>query len=131
MIVADTNLISYLLIDGYQTDTARAVREKDPVWMAPPLWRSEFLNVLATMVRLERMDVASALAAWELGLDLLRRREAEPQGRRVLMASAEYGISAYDAQFVVTASDLGVPLVTWDRTLVERCPGSAVSAAGF
>jgi predicted nucleic acid-binding protein len=39
--------------------------------------------------------------------------------------------SAYDAQFVVAAADLGVPLVTYDRRILNACPGLAVSADHF
>jgi hypothetical protein len=51
VIDADTNLVAYLLIDGDATPQARAAWQKDPDWILPPLWRSEFLNVLATSVR--------------------------------------------------------------------------------
>ena len=44
MIVADTNLLIHLLVDGPNTRTAMEVREKDPDWRAPFLWRSEFRN---------------------------------------------------------------------------------------
>lgn len=51
MIVADTNLIGYLAIQGIHTPKARTAYGRDAIWMVPPLWRSEFLNVLVTSVR--------------------------------------------------------------------------------
>ncbi len=44
MIVADTNLIAYRLIEGEQTELALAVWAKEPEWFVPPLWRHEFLS---------------------------------------------------------------------------------------
>ena len=35
MIVADTNLLIHLLVDGPNTETAMDVRQKDPDWRAP------------------------------------------------------------------------------------------------
>ena len=51
MIVADTNLIVYLFITGDQTPLAQKVLEKDPNWIVPVLWQSEFRNVLAAYIR--------------------------------------------------------------------------------
>ncbi len=45
MIVVDTNVVAYFLIDGPQTPNAEHALIKDPDWFAPPLWRSEFHNV--------------------------------------------------------------------------------------
>ncbi len=51
MIVADTNLIAYLLIPGQKTALAQAVFQQDPAWIAPFLWRSEFRNIPALYMR--------------------------------------------------------------------------------
>jgi predicted nucleic acid-binding protein len=131
MIVADTNLVSYLLIEGDRTEVARRVWARDPVWVLPTLWRSEFLNVLATMVRVGRLEAKEARTAWRRARDVFRGSEAEPDGEGVLDAAIEYGISAYDAQFVVVAETLDVPLVTFDEALSVACPGAAQSAESF
>ena len=131
MIVADMNLVAYLLIDGTRTEAARRVRMRDADWKLPPLWRSELLNVLATSVRASVLDADEALRAWEVALDLFGMCEMEPGGARVLMAALEYGISAYDAQFAVLAERLGVTLVSGDKRLCAACPAIAVSIEEF
>ena len=67
MIVADTNLIAYLLLPGPLTDRAGRVYERDPVWVAPPLWRSEFRNVLVLHVRTGRIPLPVAQEAFAEG----------------------------------------------------------------
>lgn len=56
MIVVDTNVIAYLMINGEFTDRAKKVFMKDPEWVAPVLWKYEFLNILATLVNTGRAD---------------------------------------------------------------------------
>ncbi len=131
MIVADTNLIAYLLIEGEGTEGARAVWAKDSRWMLPTLWRSELLNVLTTSVRAGVLTLAEAQKTWQVAVTTFNRSEVEPSGEDVLEAAAKRKLSAYDAQFVVAAADLEVPLVTYDRRLLEACPDLAVSAERF
>lgn len=131
MIVADTNLVAYLLIAGTWTDVARSVYRRDSDWRLPSLWRSEFLNVLATSVRARVLGRDTSLELWRLATAMFARCESEVDGEAVLRASLRWGISAYDAHFVVAAESLGVPLVTSDRRLLESCASLARSPEDF
>ena len=131
MIIADTNLIAYLLIEGEKTESARRVYQRDPEWRMPPLWRSEFLSVLATSVRAGVIDDAQALDAWRYAKDLFPSSELEPGGENVLRCAIEHGISAYDAQFVALAREHRLTLVTGDKKLCEVCSPIATSIDAF
>ncbi len=131
MIVADTNLVSYLIIDGEHTDAARAVWAKDPQWIVPPLWRSEFLSVLTVSVRHEILDEPQALQAWRVAVRLLLRSEREPGAEAVLSTAIGDGISAYDAHFVALARATSSSLVTGDKKLRRACGDVAISATEF
>jgi predicted nucleic acid-binding protein len=126
MIVSDTNLVAYLVIAGAHTSVARAVYCKDAHWVLPPLWRSEFLSVLAVAVRAKALTEAQGRAAWRSATDTFGASEREPNALLALSLAIQTGISAYDAQFVALAQALGTVLVTADRQLVRRCPESAV-----
>ena len=131
MIVAETNLVAYLLIEGEKTDLARAVWRVDARWMLPTLWRSEFLNVLTTTVRAKVLTLAEAHDIWNVAQTVFGQSEVEPSGDAVLETAATRKLSAYDAQFVVAAADLDVRLVTSDRRLLKACPDIAIAPETF
>lgn len=131
MIVADTNLIAYLLIEGEQTKAARNVWQRDPHWIVPTLWRSELLSVLTVSIRAGLFPPSEGLGLFQRSINLFGRSEREPDGEAVLLTALELGISAYDAQFVVTARDAKVKLVTSDRRLLKACPQIALSMDAF
>ena len=131
MIVADTNLISYLLIEGEQTEAARAVWGADPDWRMPPLWRAEFLMVLVLSTRAGVLDRDSALLAWRRATALFGACEIDPEGERVLAVALRDGLSAYDAQFVALAEDLGVYVVTADKGILRARPDLARAMGEF
>lgn len=131
MIVADTNLVAYLLMEGERTAAARRVYLRDPDWRLPPLWRSEFLNVLALSARAQVVSADGAAGLWLTATQLFGRSEVEPAGGRVLEAALARGITAYDAHFVVLAETLGAILVTGDRKLLPACGHVAVSIEDF
>lgn len=131
MIVADTNLISYLLIEGEHTALARKVWACDADWAMPPLWKSEFLSVLVVAARAGALNEEQTYLLWRRSRVFLNAIEVEPDGEQVLKIAIEQDISAYDAQFVAAATELGVPLVTADKRILAKCPDTAVSLQDF
>ena len=122
MIVADTNVIAYLLIPSPFTVMAEQVYAQNPEWVAPTLWRSEFRNVLSLYMRRSLLSLDQAVALQEEAEDLLQGREFEVISADVLSLARDSGCSAYDSEFVALARFLGVPLVTADRRLARAFP---------
>lgn len=117
MIVVDTNVITYLFVPGDRTSAAEALRRRDAEWAAPLLWRSEFRNVLATLVRLGRVELPVAQAMQAQAEQLLAPLEFAVDSDTVLALAADSGCSAHDCEFVALAEYLDVPLVSADRQL--------------
>jgi len=125
VIVADTNVIAYLLIPSPFTAMAERVYARDPEWVAPTLWRSEFRNVLSLYMRRSLLSLDQAVALHDEADDLLRGHEFEVISADVLSLARDSGCSAYDCEFVALARFLGVPLVTADRRLAQAFPHHA------
>jgi predicted nucleic acid-binding protein len=131
VIVSDTNLIAHLYLEGEASPQARQVVLRDPDWAAPFLWKSEFRNTLIKCLRgrvLERDKAFMILGAAET---MMSGSEFDVASDDVLELAAASGCSAYDAEFVVLARDLRVPLVTTDQKLLEKFPETAVSPERF
>ena len=131
MIVADTNLIAYLLLGGNHLDAARAVYGRDHEWAAPVLWRSEFANVLARYLRRKEVSLAAAEEIYGVAEDLLHGREYFVPPARVLRLVTTTSCSAYDGEYVALAQILGARLVTADRDLLRAFPEVAISPDRF
>ncbi len=123
MIVVDTNVIAYSVLPGDHAELARRLGSRDPAWLAPSLWRREFRNVLATAMRLRKLPLSRALAAYAAAAELVEDAEAEPSVEECLEVAARGGVSAYDAEFVFVAERLDLVLVTADRKLARAFPG--------
>ena len=127
MIVVDTNLVAYAVVPGERTADALTIAERDPDWVAPALWRRELRNVLATLMRVRQLSLASAVKAFEAAERLVTDATIEPSTEECLRLAARGRVSAWDAEFVFVAEALGLPLVTADRRLVRAFPGRVVS----
>ncbi len=131
MIVADVNLLAYLLLGGPETELAQQILEKDPTWAAPVLWRSEFRNILAAFMRQRGLAITEAWQAQELAEGLVGAHEYTLGGERVLQLVAASPCSAYHCEYVALAEELQVPLVTWDREVLRHFPRIAVGPKEF
>lgn len=131
MIVADTNVIAYLLLPGGRQAAVRAAFRKDPDWRAPSLWRSEFCNVLALMMRQKGLGMSDALDLMEKAERLLGQAEYRVPSAQVLDLAARSGCTAYDCEFVALARELGVPLLTADKAVLKAFPVVALTPEAF
>ena len=131
MIVADTNLVAQLILNLDQTRKAQAVYRLESDWRMPSLWQHEFLNVLASYLRFDRIPIAPLLAAWNRALDVFGSAACEVDMPEALRIAGRCGISAYDAQYVALAQALNVPWVTEDRKLLRAVPHQALSISQY
>jgi predicted nucleic acid-binding protein len=127
MIVVDTNVMMHLLTGSGPGDRAAHLLAEDPEWAAPPILLSELRNVVLGFLRSDRVRRADAVEICEDAQEILRHRIATVPSPQVLDAAVECGLSAYDAEFVVLARRLGVPLVTTDEAILAGAPDVAVA----
>jgi predicted nucleic acid-binding protein len=127
VIVVDTNVLVYLYVRGQRTSEAEAVLARDPEWMAPILWRSEFRNTLTGLVRQRALQLSIVDEAERQ----LSGREYTVVSHRVLQLAARSGCSAYDCEFVALAQDLGTSLVTTDNQVLRAFPSLAIEPRAF
>jgi predicted nucleic acid-binding protein len=124
MIVADTNLIAYLMIEGDFTPQAELVYQFDSNWVAPYLWRSEFRNILALYLRKDYLSMAQTEA-------LMKNKEFELDSTSILKMIWESTLSSYDCEYVVLAKKLGVDLITNDQKILKSFPDFAISLENY
>src|SRR4030042_3549858 len=131
MIVVDSNIVTARNLTSSLTSEAKQVEEKDPVWIVAVLWRYEFQNILANAIKAKQIKPEQALDIWERVSNILIENECEPSASKVMDLVAQYGITAYDGQFIAVALEMGIPCVTEDRELQEKFPGIAISMNEF
>ena len=122
MIVVDTNLLAYLLLPCPKTELAELLLKRHPQWAAPPLWRSEFRNVLTGYLRRGMLQQSRAVALMLEAEETLVAHEEIVATERVLQLVSISNCSSYDCEFVAAAQQLDVPLVTEDRGILKTFP---------
>ena len=127
MIIVDTNIITYLFIEGESTVKAENALKKDSEWAAPILWRSEFRNVLAFYIRHQNLELDKAIKIMNAATHLMTENEYNVISLDVLQLTESSGCSAYNCEFVALAKDLGVSLITSDKKVLKAFPKYTIS----
>ena len=127
MIVVDTNVLVRFVVGDDGSAEAAALHAEDPEWAAPTILMSELRNVLLGHVRRGVLGPNQAISMCEDAARALGDRIDNVPHDRVIDTALECGLTAYDAEFVVLARTLGVPLATLDREILEGAPDVAVS----
>ena len=131
MIVADANVLAYFWLPGPFIAEAAACLKKDPEWVAPPLWRSEFRNILALYYRKGLLTIAEAKLAFQKAEKTMGSQDFPVTAEEVLDLVSQSKCTAYDCEYVALANRLGVKLVTKDAKLVKEFPHIAIDLEIF
>ena len=131
MIVADTNIVSYLLFPTQYSDSVDALYKIDSDWAAPILWKSEFRNVLALYLRKKIITLEKALQLQDAAESIMVNSEFDISSSRVLALVDESSCSSYDCEFIALAHHLDSQLVTQDKKVLRGFPTTAISVSDF
>lgn len=126
MVLVDTNILAYLLIEGDRTPAARALYARDPDWHSEAFILVEFSNILATYVRTHAMTHKQGTGLLAEAQTLMPRLTSLPHAKGLEVAT-EFGISACDARFIAVAKQMRVKLVTEDNKLRAAVPVWTIS----
>ena len=131
MIVVDTNVICYRWIASPNNAAAETALAKDPHWIAPLLWRSEFRNIMALAIRKRTLTINAARDIMHKAEATLVDSEFAVPSDAVLQLVARSNCTAYDCEFIALAYSEGVQLVTADRQILHEFPEVAISLEEF
>ena len=131
MIIADTNIISYLLLPTLYTDSVEKLYEIDPDWSAPILWKSEFRNVMALYLRKKIITLEKAIQLQDTAESIIIQNEYDISSAQVLALIDKSDCSAYDCEFIALANHFDKKLVTQDKKILREFPSTAISVSDF
>jgi predicted nucleic acid-binding protein len=131
MIVADANLVAYYYLPGPFQSLAQKIIKKDPVWFVPPIFVSEFRNILIGFIRSGQLHKKDALEFAAKVEFVFSQRMKGVSSAQVMELAYASGCSAYDAEYVALAQIMDIKLVTNDKPLLKTFPKTAISPENF
>ena len=131
MIIADTNIIAYLLLPASCTDLVENLYKIDPDWSAPILWKSEFRNILALYLKKKIITLEKAMQLQDTAESIIIQNEYDVSSSQVLALIDESNCSSYDCEFVALAHHFDTKLVTQDKKILNEFPSTAISVSDF
>jgi predicted nucleic acid-binding protein len=131
MIVADANLVAYYYLPGPLQPLAQKIMQKDSVWLVPPIFISEFRNIILGFVRKDKLHKKDAIEL-AVRVELVFNQKTKGiSSVQVMDVACDSGCSAYDAEYISLAQMMNIKLVTNDKFLLTAFPKIAVSLEDF
>lgn len=131
MIVVDTDVVAAFWLRSPRSSVARLVRRRDPDWIVPVLWRSEFRSVLRKYLLGGHLALAQGQWYMDKAEAMLNGREYRVRSADVLKLVERSQHSSYDCEYVALAEAQAITLVTGDRKVAQLFPGTAVLMEDF
>ena len=122
MLIVDTKVLTYLLIEGDHTAAARLVHRRDDDWRSEAFIMIEFTNVLTASIAAGRMNLVLAQRSLAHATSLLHGKLALIPHDSVLWLAVQFRVTVYDARFLALAQQLDCRLVTEDAKLRAAAP---------
>jgi predicted nucleic acid-binding protein len=129
VVIIDTNVVAYLLIESDYTAAARLLHRRDDDWRSEAFIMVEFTNVLSASIAARRMNLVRAQRFLADATSLLHGKLALIPHDSVLSLAMQYRVTAYDARFLALAQQLDRRLVTEDPKLRAAAPKLTQSLA--
>jgi predicted nucleic acid-binding protein len=129
MLLVDTNVVAYLLIEGDYTEAAQELRARDSDWRSEAFLLVEFTNVLVSSIARKRMTLSMAEDFLAKVFSLFDGKLGRVPQASVLAIATRHRVSAYDARFLSLADQLGSRLITEDARLRAAAPALTQSLA--
>ncbi|HEX5315387.1 MAG TPA: type II toxin-antitoxin system VapC family toxin [Candidatus Kapabacteria bacterium] len=127
MLIVDANILAYLVIEGERSNQARALLQKDYDWHSEAFIFVELTNILATSLRLERVNFEYCRMVLERAEAFMGSTVHLTSHLEVIRTAHEFRISAYDARYIALAREFGTPLITEDAKLRRAVPRLTIS----
>lgn len=123
MLLVDSNIVFSLLVHNMPWhDAARELHGLDGGWRTESHALVEISNVLSRYVRARELTGAKAIALMTDADQRMRPTMLMADHADALRVAIKHTVSAYDARFLLCATELGVRLVTEDAKLRRAAP---------
>lgn len=126
MVLVDTNILAYLMIEGDRTPAAQRLFERDSDWCSEAFVMVELSNILTTYVRTKALTQPQGVRLLTEAQTLVSTLHNIAHVQ-TLETAIEHEISAYDARFISLAKHLKLKLVTEDMKLRTAVPSWTIS----
>jgi predicted nucleic acid-binding protein len=122
VLLIDSNILAYLLIDGVHTEGVRRLAQRDSAWQSESYILIEFTNVLTRYMAADILGLTEVQKLFSEADQIIGTSLHTASHLDALALAAEFKVSAYDARYLAVAQTLGQKLVTEDKKLRAAAP---------